>query len=176
MAKDAQEKTESPACGCGGGSCGGGGRKWIWLLLGVAVAGVLTVKQIGRGAAEPAVPSDSKASAVATPPASLPRLVDLGSTRCLPCKMMAPILDDLKKTYAGQLEVQFIDVWDVPAAGKHYNIGIIPTQIFYDASGKERFRHEGFFEKEEILAKWKELGVELSGGSPPGAAAAENGR
>jgi thioredoxin 1 len=38
---------------------------------------------------------------------------------------------------------------------------VIPTQIFYDAAGRELFRHEGFFGKDDILAKWKELGVSL---------------
>ena len=38
---------------------------------------------------------------------------------------------------------------------------MMPTQIFYDASGKELERHTGFFGKEELLAKWKELVVNL---------------
>ena len=41
---------------------------------------------------------------------------------------------------------------------------MIPTQIFYDASGKELFRHAGFFGKEDILAQWKQLGVDLAAG------------
>jgi hypothetical protein len=53
-----------------------------------------------------------------------------------------------------------------PDAGTPYKISLIPTQIFFDAAGKERFRHEGFFSKEDILAKWKELGVDLSAGAP----------
>lgn len=90
----------------------------------------------------------------------LPRLVDLGATKCIPCKMMAPILEELKKDYAGTFDVVFIDVWENPAEGQKYGIQSIPTQIFYDAAGKELFRHEGFFPKEDILMKWKELGVE----------------
>ena len=97
----------------------------------------------------------------ATAKAALPRLVDLGADKCIPCKMMIPVLADLKTNYVGQLEVEFIDVWKNPDAGKPYNINIIPTQIFYDAKGKELFRHEGFFSKKDILAKWKKLGVEL---------------
>jgi thioredoxin 1 len=77
--------------------------------------------------------------------------------------MMAPILEELKRTYVGKLDVEFIDVWENPDAGKKYGISIIPTQIFYDASGKELFRHEGFFRKEDILAKWKDFGVDLAG-------------
>ncbi len=93
---------------------------------------------------------------------TLPRLVDLGADKCIPCKMMAPILEELKKEYAGVFSVEFIDVWKNPDAGKKYGIRIIPTQIFFDASGKELFRHEGFFSKEDILAKWRQFGAELT--------------
>lgn len=92
----------------------------------------------------------------------LPRLVDLGADKCIPCKMMAPILEELKTEYPGKLEVVFIDVWKNPDQAKKYKINLIPTQIFYDASGKELFRHEGFFSKESIMAKWKEFGIELA--------------
>ena len=91
----------------------------------------------------------------------LPRLLDLGASKCIPCKLMAPILEELKKEYAETFNVEFIDVWKNPAAGKEYKIRMIPTQIFYDASDKEMFRHEGFMSKEDILAKWKDLGVNL---------------
>ena len=93
----------------------------------------------------------------------IPKLVDLGAKKCIPCKMMAPILDDLKANYAGTLDVEFIDVWlqeNAPQAEK-YGIRSIPTQIFISPEGKELFRHEGFFAKEDILAKWKELGFDL---------------
>jgi thioredoxin 1 len=92
---------------------------------------------------------------------ALPRLVDLGAGKCIPCKMMKPILDELTKEYAGQFDVVFIDVWERREEGERYGIRLIPTQIFYGAAGKELFRHEGFFAKKDILTKWKELGVEL---------------
>jgi thioredoxin len=57
------------------------------------------------------------------------------------------------------MKVEFIDVWKTPEAGKPYKISLIPTQIFFNAAGKELYRHEGFISKEDILAKWKELGV-----------------
>lgn len=102
--------------------------------------------------------------------AKLPRLVDLGAGKCIPCKMMKPILDDLRTNYSGQFKTEFIDVWENPEEGKKHGVEVIPTQIFYDAEGKELFRHVGFFGKEDILGKWKELGVDLSGKqskSPP---------
>jgi thioredoxin 1 len=108
-------------------------------------------------AGERGTPASPNASAKA----ALPRLVDLGADKCIPCKMMAPILKELQNDLAGQLQVDFIDVWKAPDAGKAYHINLIPTQIFYDATGKELFRHEGFLSKDDILAKWKELGVTL---------------
>ena len=104
----------------------------------------------------------------AAEPAKLPKLIDLGADKCIPCKMMAPILKELKTEYAGRLDVEFIDVWKNPAPGRQYKIQLIPTQIFFDVSGKELFRHEGFFGKEDILAKWKELGVDLQGKTSAG--------
>lgn len=92
----------------------------------------------------------------------LPKLLDLGATKCIPCKKMAPILEELKKEYAGKLEIEFIDVWDNPGAAKKHGITLIPTQIFYDASGKELFRNQGFIGKNDILAKWKALGINLA--------------
>jgi len=112
-------------------------------------------------AAEPAQTGIDNSSTNAAAKSKLPRLVDLGADKCIPCKKMAPILRELKSEYVGQFEVEFIDVWKKPDAARPYKIVLIPTQIFYDAGGKEVFRHEGFFGKEDILAKWKELGVDL---------------
>jgi thioredoxin 1 len=92
----------------------------------------------------------------------LPQLIDLGANKCIPCKAMKPILDELRTTYAGAFDVVFIDVWENPAKAKQYGINMIPTQIFLDAGGKELFRHEGFFSREGILAKWKEMGVDTA--------------
>jgi thioredoxin 1 len=102
----------------------------------------------------------------------LPRLVDLGSTTCVPCKMMAPILEELRREYQGQLAVDVIDVRTNRAAAELYGIRVIPTQIFIDAMGKERFRHEGFMAKGVILAKWSELGVKLTSAAPAAASQA----
>jgi thioredoxin 1 len=116
---------------------------------------------IASSPANPTAPSD-KLVAVSSAVAQTPRLLDLGSDKCKPCKMMIPVLDELKTEYAGRLTVDFIDVWKDPNAGDQYKISLIPTQIFFDASGKELFRHEGFFSKEDILAQWAKLGVDLS--------------
>jgi len=172
MANDSDKKEDGSACGCG--SCCSGPGKWIWIVLVLAVVGVLIAKNAGKKPVSTVTPAASNTPAtveatgskavapeVVTQGKTLPRLVDLGAGKCIPCKMMAPILEDLKKSCIGKLDVQFIDVWENTDAKKQYGIQMIPTQIFYDTVGKEIFRHEGFFAKEDILAKWKELGVEL---------------
>lgn len=102
------------------------------------------------------------ASAAETPSGpALPRLLELGSVDCVPCKRMAPILEELKREYAGKFEVEFIDVVKNKAALARYQVEMIPTQVFLDAAGRELFRHIGFYSKQDILAKWRELGVRL---------------
>ena len=93
---------------------------------------------------------------------ALPKLVDLGAKTCIPCKMMAPILEELKTQFKDKFEVVFIDVWKSPDQAKKYRINLIPTQIFYDGAGKELFRHEGFYSREDILGKWKEVGFDFT--------------
>lgn len=98
---------------------------------------------------------------------SLPSMLELGSVNCVPCKMMAPILDELRESFDGQLDVNFIDVWKNEEAGTQYGIRAIPTQIFFDAKGTEIFRHEGFYPREDIVVKWKELGYGFAGPQKP---------
>lgn len=93
---------------------------------------------------------------------SLPRLVDVGGGTCVLCKMMMPVLAQLKQEYASTLRVEYYDVNKDPNAVATYRIITIPTQIFFDASGKELFRNSGFLSKQDIVAKWRELGVELT--------------
>lgn len=87
--------------------------------------------------------------------------IELGSNRCLPCRMMQPILKDLEERYPQDLKVVFIDVWKEKGeiAGKKYQLRSIPTQIFYNAQGEEIFRHEGFFAQKQIEALLKKQGV-----------------
>lgn len=79
--------------------------------------------------------------------------VELGSVKCIPCKAMKPIMDDIEREYAGKVNVVFHDVWtpEGKAKAEPYKIKVIPTQIFLDKDGNEYFRHEGFFAKEELV-------------------------
>lgn len=124
-------------------------------LLALALATILLAGCGGKEAPAPAAKPEPAA-------ASIPHLLDLGAHSCIPCKMMAPILEELTKEYEGRMKVTFIDVWANPDEGKKYGIETIPTQIFYGSDGKELFRHVGFLAKEDILAKWRELGYDFA--------------
>lgn len=142
-------------------------------LIKVAVVGVLMVgigsavvlKHGGNSMCCPGHPGGAHhhdAPVVVAPsPSGLPRLVELGSTTCIPCQMMKPVIEELTAEYDGRLEVVFVDVQQDPEQGHQYNVKTIPTQVFLDPSGKELFRHVGVISKEDILAKWEQLGFEF---------------
>ena len=88
-----------------------------------------------------------------------PTVIDLGARTCIPCKKMAPILESLSKEYRGKASVLFIDVREDQAAAEKFRVQMIPTQIFFDAKGKEVKRHMGFMDKADILKELKRAGL-----------------
>jgi len=88
-----------------------------------------------------------------------PSLVDFGSIGCVGCDMLAPILETLKKKYAGKANVLFIHVGREQALASRYGIQAIPTQVFYDRDGNEVFRHVGFWPQAELEKKLAQIGV-----------------
>lgn len=89
-----------------------------------------------------------------------PVVADLGRGTCIPCKMMKPILEELAEEYKGKAEILIMDIGEYPSLVKRCRVRIIPTRIFYDGSGKEVYRHEGFMPKEGIREELAKLGVE----------------
>lgn len=88
-----------------------------------------------------------------------PTVIDLGARTCIPCKKMAPILESMATEYRGKAYVLFIDVHENNTAAEHFRVQMIPTQIFFDAKGKELKRHMGFMEKADIAKELKTAGV-----------------
>ena len=97
--------------------------------------------------------------ATIAPDAKLPTVIDFGATTCIPCRMMAPILEELGRELAGRVEIVFSDVNSGRLKPPKYQIKVIPTQVFLDAEGRELARHEGFWSKADIMAKLAELGL-----------------
>jgi len=87
--------------------------------------------------------------------------VELGSVKCIPCIKMQIVMREIEQEYGDQVAIVFHDVWT--EAGKpyaqQYGIRVIPTQVFLDQNGKEYFRHEGYFPKEDLLQVLSQKGV-----------------
>lgn len=95
----------------------------------------------------------------ALPVKGMVTMIDLGAKKCIPCKMMAPIMEKMEKKYDGRAAIIFIDVWEHREQASRFGIRAIPTQIFYDASGKEVSRHLGFMSEDDIVKTLSQLGV-----------------
>ena len=120
------------------------------LALGLVAGSIFVVTLSG---------ADPRATPAATSP--LVTFVELGSVKCIPCKMMQPVMAAIEKEYAGQVKVVFHDVWTAEGKpfGAQYKIRVIPTQVFLDKNGTEYYRHEGFFPKEELVKILQQKGV-----------------
>ena len=86
-------------------------------------------------------------------------MIDLGRKTCTQCKMMAPILEKLEKEYRGKAAIVFINLIDYPEQQYKYKLKALPTQIFFDPSGEEVYRHVGFMAEENIVAQLNKMGV-----------------
>ena len=87
------------------------------------------------------------------------KMVEFGGRHCIPCKKMQPILAELSESYGDSISIVTVYVQEQLQLGRDYKVRLIPTQVIFDKEGKEVFRHTGFWEKSEILAKWKELKI-----------------
>lgn len=113
----------------------------------------------------------------------LPLIIDFGADSCLPCKEMAPVLEELNATLKGKALIKFVDVWKYRELAEGYPLRAIPTQFFFDREGKPFVpsgtsvvpmityssketnsplftAHEGGLSKEQLLLILGEMGVE----------------
>ena len=90
----------------------------------------------------------------------LPKLLDFGAGKCIPCKAMAPILQELSEEYKGRVIVRIIEIYEERELTRTNRIRLIPTQIFFDSKNREIFRHEGFMDKEQIKKIFQKMGVQ----------------
>jgi len=95
-------------------------------------------------------------------------MIDLGAKKCIPCKMMAPILVKLEKVYKGKADIVFIDVWENKEPAGRFKIRAIPTQIFFNEKGEEVYRHVGFLDEKSIIEQLTKMGVEKPGSGSNG--------
>jgi thioredoxin 1 len=89
-----------------------------------------------------------------------PKLLDFGAGTCIPCKKMAPILQELAEEYKGRVVIKIIEVYQERELTRANGIRLIPTQIFFDTKNQEVYRHVGFMGKEQIKAMFQKMGVQ----------------
>jgi FKBP-type peptidyl-prolyl cis-trans isomerase 2 len=89
-----------------------------------------------------------------------PTIAEFGSSTCIPCKQMKPILEELAAEYDGKSNVVIIEVYEQRELTQQYGIMAIPTQVVFDSSGQEVTRHVGFWAKEDIIAQLDQIGLE----------------
>ena len=89
-----------------------------------------------------------------------PTMVDFGSTTCMPCIQMKPIIEELQTELAGKANIVFINVNEYPVLSRQYKITLIPLQVFFDKAGSEIYRHIGFYPKDSINIWLNKAGLE----------------
>ena len=93
----------------------------------------------------------------AAPAKGKPAVYDFGAKYCVPCKEMQKVVAELKPQYGDQVEFRMVYSDEEMPMFKKYKIVAIPTQVFFDASGKVVDQHIGALPKEEVIQKLKEL-------------------
>jgi thioredoxin 1 len=90
--------------------------------------------------------------------------IELGSVRCIPCQQMQPVMKSIEAKYGKDVRVDFHDIWTDAGKpfGVKYGIEAIPTQVFLDETGKEYYRHVGFFPEEELVNILQMKGVKIN--------------
>ena len=126
-------------------------RRWFYLAGLILMGVVVAAGAIASG--------ETGVDFNALPVKGMVTMIDLGAKKCIPCKMMAPILEKMEEKYQGKAAIVFIDVWEHREQARRFGVRAIPTQIFYDSNGKEVTRHVGFMSEADIVKTLGQLGV-----------------
>jgi len=109
--------------------------------------------------ATPSLSASEVSSDPALPIKEMVTMIDFGADTCIPCKMMKPILEELHQEYKGKAAIVYVDIRGRSDIPRKYRLRGIPTQVFFDTSGKEVYRHVGFLDKASIEKQLKKMGV-----------------
>ena len=84
--------------------------------------------------------------------APTPVLVDLWAAWCGPCRLIAPVVEELAGTYAGKVKMGKVNVDDYPQLAAQYRVMNIPTLLLFNG-GQEVDRIVGVVPKQELTRR-----------------------
>ena len=129
-------------------------RQWVFFIIIFPFLSTLLLYQFAISQSSPPARLPKEIAKI-----SLPKLLDFGAGTCIPCKKMAPILQELSGEYEGRVIIKIIEIYDERDLTRANGIRLIPTQIFFDAKNQEVSRHVGFMDKEQIKKIFEKMGV-----------------
>jgi len=118
-----------------------GPKKIIVLLLGVVLLASL-------------LPAQAQTPGLSRP---LPTLLEFDRKLCPYCHKAEIIIQGVRSSYPGQFTVRKLYIDEQGPLFRQYRVAIVPTQVFLDPAGREVFRHQGVFPREQLVQKLKEL-------------------
>jgi len=126
----------------------------IVFLAAMAVAGAaaytLTQRALAPDAQSDAATSDAVQQALRL---GKPVVAEFGANSCDNCRAMKPVLSALAREHGERMTVVDIDLRKTTGYASRYQIQLMPTQVFFDAQGREIGRHAGLISGDEILAR-----------------------
>jgi thiol-disulfide isomerase/thioredoxin len=88
-----------------------------------------------------------------------PTVVQFGAASSVPSEMMTPVMEGLQQKHSQTLNVVMVNVGDEQILGARYGIRSVPTQVFFDKTGKEITRNQGVLDAEELAKEVAGIGV-----------------
>lgn len=89
-----------------------------------------------------------------------PTFASFGADTCIPCQKMVPVREAVREKYDGKVNVVYVHVGKEQILASRYGVQGIPFMLFFDADGREVFRHTGMLSQEQIEQQLKEMGVQ----------------
>jgi thioredoxin 1 len=112
-----------------------------------------------RPVAPAAIPAASPPELEAALKAGVPVVVEFGGEHCIPCMNMQSVLRDLQALLGKRGRVVNFWIQSHPDVARQHRIMAMPTQVIFDAKGREIFRHMGFFPKSDFERILREKGI-----------------
>jgi thioredoxin 1 len=129
-------------------------------LRSLALAPFLLLALTAGAAAAPApIVALSPAELTAVLKGGVPVVVEFGGETCIPCRQMQPVLQEIRAALGKKGRVHNFWIQPSPEVARQFKVMAIPTQIVFDATGKEVFRHIGVLPLPEFQKALREKGL-----------------